>query len=53
MKNEKNQTVIKKILGESDSIVIKRTSSDIKIRKIFNPTTNEWLEKTQQELTQR
>ena len=45
MKNEKKRTLVKSMLGESDSIVIKRTSLDQKVRKIFNPTTQQWLEK--------
>lgn len=43
MANEKNRTVIKKLLGESDTITIKRTSADTKNRKILDPNTNEWL----------
>ena len=45
MKNEKNKTVITKLLGESDIITIKRTSADTKVRKILDPNKNEWLEK--------
>lgn len=45
MKNEKNKTVMKNLLGESDSVIIKRTSLETKVRKIFSPTTQEWLAK--------
>jgi len=44
MKNEKNRTTIKNLLGESDTVKVKRTSID-KTRKIFDSKKNEWLPK--------
>ncbi len=45
MKNEKNQTSIKKVLGNADSVRVKRTSTAPKTRLIFDPQNNNWLEK--------
>src|SRR3989338_2383458 len=45
MKNEKNKTTIKNLLGDNDTVKVKRTSIDSKTRKIFDLTKNEWLAK--------
>lgn len=45
MSHEKNRTVIKKLLGDSDTVTIKRTSTDTKTRKILDPNSKEWLPK--------
>ena len=45
MKNEKNKTAIKNLLGENDTVRVKRISSDSKTRKIFDVSKNEWLAK--------
>ena len=36
MKNEKNKTAIKNLLGENDTVRVKRTSVSPKTRKIFD-----------------
>lgn len=43
MKNEKNKTTIKKLLGDNDTVRVKRTSQDSKTRRIFDVSKNEWL----------
>lgn len=43
MKNQTNKTKMSDVLGESDSIIIKRSSSDPKKRTIF--ANGQWLEK--------
>lgn len=43
MKNQANKTKMEEVLGESDSIVIKRSSVDLKKRTIF--ANGKWLEK--------
>lgn len=45
MKNEKNKTAIKNLLGENDTVRVRRISSDSKTRKIFDTNKNEWLAK--------
>jgi hypothetical protein len=45
MKNEKNRVSIEKVIGTEDWIRSKRTSVDPKIRKIFDPKNNTWLDK--------
>ncbi|OHA47519.1 MAG: chromosome segregation protein SMC [Candidatus Taylorbacteria bacterium RIFOXYD2_FULL_36_9] len=45
MKNEKNKTAIKNLLGEKTSVRVKRTSLEVKTRKIFDDKTNDWLVK--------
>src|SRR3989344_8072848 len=45
MKNEKNKTAIKNLLGENDTVRVRRISSDSKTRKIFDVSKNEWLAK--------
>lgn len=45
MKNEKNKTTIKNLLGDNDTVRVKRMSSDSKTRKIFDVNKNEWLAK--------
>lgn len=45
MKNEKNKTAIMNLLGESDTVRVKRTSLEPKTRKIFDMKTNDWLAK--------
>src|SRR3989344_5694576 len=40
MKNEKNKTTIQNLVGENDSVRIKRSSLDQKNRKIFNTKDN-------------
>ncbi len=46
MKNEKNKTVIKNLLGDYQNVKVKRTSIDkAKTRKIFDKTNQKWLEK--------
>lgn len=45
MKNEKNKTAIKNLLGENDTVRVKRTSASPKTRKIFDSSKDEWLEK--------
>lgn len=45
MKNEKNKTAIKNLLGENNTVRVKRISSDSKTRKIFDMNKNEWLVK--------
>lgn len=45
MKNEKNKTTIKNLLGENDTVRVRRISSDSKTRKIFDVNKNEWLAK--------
>src|SRR3989338_7234678 len=44
-KNEKNNTAIKNLLGETDTVRVKRISSDSKTRKIFDTNKSEWLAK--------
>lgn len=52
MKNEKNKTVIKNLLGSYQNVRVKRTSTDkAKTRKIFDETNQKWLEKIQPVLT--
>src|SRR3989344_5311793 len=43
MKNEKNKTAIRNLLGQNDTVRVKRTSLDPKTRKIFDTKTNDWL----------
>jgi hypothetical protein len=45
MKNDKNRASIEKVIGAEDWIRAKRTSNDSKIRKIFDPKNNVWLDK--------
>lgn len=45
MKNEKNRESIKKVVGENQTIRIKRSSSGTG-RVIFDPKDNKWLEKS-------
>jgi putative ATP-dependent endonuclease of OLD family len=45
MKNDKNRTSIERVVGGEDSIRSKRSSLDPKVRKIFHPRENIWLEK--------
>jgi len=45
MKNEKNKTAIRNLLGQNDTVRVKRTSLDPKTRKIFDTKTNDWLAK--------
>ncbi len=45
MKNEKNKTAIKNLLGENTTVRVKRTSLDQKTRKIFDATKGEWIAK--------
>ncbi len=45
MKNEKNKTAIKNLLGDYDKVKVKRTSLDQKTRKIFDEKKGEWLAK--------
>lgn len=45
MKNEKNKTAIKNLLGDADTVRVKRISTDSKTRKIFDLKTNDWLAK--------
>jgi len=45
MKNEKNRVSIEKVIGTEDWIRSKRSSVDPKIRKIFDPKNNMWLDK--------
>lgn len=46
MKNEKNKTVIKNLLGSYEKVRVKRTSLDKgKTRKIFDESSQKWLEK--------
>ncbi|MHB8831372.1 MAG: ATP-dependent nuclease [Patescibacteria group bacterium] len=45
MKNEKNRTAIKNLLGENDTVRVKRTSIEPRTRKIFDAVKNEWLAK--------
>ncbi len=45
MKNEKNRASIQKVIGTEDRIRSKRSSTDPKIRKIFDSKNNAWLDK--------
>lgn len=45
MRNDKNRSSLAKILGNDDTIRVKRSSQDPKSRKIFDPTQNDWLDK--------
>ncbi|MGA3083073.1 MAG: AAA family ATPase [Terracidiphilus sp.] len=45
MKNDKNRVSIEKVIGTEDWIRSKRSSVDPKIRKIFDPKNNVWLDK--------
>lgn len=45
MKNEKNKSVISKLLGESETVRVKRSSVLPKMRQIFDESKNDWLEK--------
>ena len=45
MKNEKNRSSIEKVLGASDTVRAKRTSTDVKVRKIYDESTGSWREK--------
>lgn len=45
MKNEKNRAAIQKVLGDQQTVRVKRTSVDPKTRRIFIEATGEWLEK--------
>ncbi|MGC2607046.1 MAG: AAA family ATPase, partial [Silvibacterium sp.] len=45
MKNDKNRASIEKVIGTEDWIRAKRSSLDPKIRKIFDPRNNVWLDK--------
>ena len=45
MKNEKNKTTIQNLVGENDCVRIKRSSLEIKYRKIFDTRDNSWTEK--------
>lgn len=44
MRNEKNKETMKKGFGDLDTIRVKRTNLS-KVRHLFNPATNEWIEK--------
>jgi hypothetical protein len=45
MKNEKNRVSIEKVIGTEDWIRSRRSSTDPKIRKIYDPKNNTWLDK--------
>lgn len=45
MKNEKNRTVVKGIVKDSDKIIIKRSSANVKMRSIYESDKQEWTEK--------
>lgn len=45
MKNEKNRAAIEKVLGDQQTLRVKRTSADPKSRKIYIEAKSEWLEK--------
>lgn len=45
MKNEKNRASIEKVIGTEDWIRSRRSSTDPKIRKIFDPKNNIWLDR--------
>lgn len=42
MKNEKNKTTIQNLVGENDWVRIKRSSLELKNRKIFDTRDNSW-----------
>ena len=44
-KNEKNKTTIQNLVGENDTVRIKRSSLDQKARKVFDTKNNSWTEK--------
>src|SRR3989338_5529590 len=44
-KNEKNKTTIQNLVGENDTVRIKRSSLDQKARKVFDTRNNSWTEK--------
>jgi putative ATP-dependent endonuclease of OLD family len=50
MKNEKNKTTIKKLLGDITTVKVKRSSLELKTRKFFDEATQEW-KKPAQDLT--
>lgn len=45
MKNEKNRAAIQNVLGDQQTIRVKRTSLDPKTRKIFIEANGDWLDK--------
>jgi hypothetical protein len=45
MKNEKNQSSIKKVLGDRDTIIVARSSNSPKTRIIFDESKGDWLDK--------
>jgi hypothetical protein len=45
MKNEKNRASIEKVIGTEDWIRSRRSSVDPKIRRIFDPKSDSWLDK--------
>lgn len=45
MKNDKNRASIEKVIGQEDWIRSRRSSTDPKVRKIFDPKNGVWLDK--------
>jgi putative ATP-dependent endonuclease of the OLD family len=45
MKNEKNRSSIEKVLGGADVVRAKRSSDDLKVRKIFDEKAGKWTDK--------
>src|SRR5271165_3961637 len=45
MKNERNRASIEKVVGTEDWIRSRRSSVDPRIRKIFDPKSNAWLDR--------
>lgn len=45
MKNEKNRASLEKVFGTEDGFRAKRVGSDPRLRKIFGPTEQAWLDK--------
>jgi putative ATP-dependent endonuclease of the OLD family len=45
MKNERNRASIEKVIGNLDVIRTRRTTADQKVRKIFDPDRQTWLDK--------
>jgi putative ATP-dependent endonuclease of OLD family len=45
MKNDKNRASIEKLLGDVDVVRAKRSSHDVKVRKIFDEKAGKWADK--------
>jgi len=45
MRNEKNKEAMKKRFGEQNTILVKRSSTQVKVRQIFDESADQWMEK--------